>query len=131
MTQEEESRRKAQEVVCGVNQSWAAVCQSIARKMLSCLDNSEALKLSTTELREQVLSPNEPSVNIERIVRQARSEKHKKLIQIFSRQGAKEILLASMARWEEHLNMLPVLEREGWDLSEAMEHLSEPAECRS
>ena len=29
VTQEEESRGKAQEVGCGVNQSWAAVCQGI------------------------------------------------------------------------------------------------------
>ena len=57
--------------------------------MLSYLDNNEASKISTQELKEQVLSPNEPSVNMERIVRQARSEKHKKLFQIFSRKGAK------------------------------------------
>ena len=77
---------------------------------------------------EQVLSPNEPNVNIERIVRQARSEKHKKLFQIFSRQGAKEILVASMARWEEHLTMLMILERECSDLSEAILQLSEKQE---
>ena len=40
------------------------------------------VKVSTKELKEQVLSPNEPSVNIERIARQARSEKRKKLFQI-------------------------------------------------
>ena len=75
VTQEEESRRRAQEVDCGVNQSWAAVYQLIARRMLSYSDNSEALKVSTKELKEQVLSPNEPSVNMERIVRQAREVK--------------------------------------------------------
>ena len=37
--------------------------------MLSYLDKSEALKVSTEELKEQILSPYEPSVNIERIVR--------------------------------------------------------------
>ena len=31
-------------------------------------------------VKEQVLSPNEPSVNTERIVRQARSEKHQKIV---------------------------------------------------
>ena len=51
--QDEESRRRAQEVDCAVNQSWAAV----ARRMLSYLDNSEALKVSTKELKEQVVSP--------------------------------------------------------------------------
>ena len=62
----------------GVSQSWAAIYQSIARRTWSYQHNSEALKVSTKELKEQVLSPNEPSVNMERIVRQARSEKHKK-----------------------------------------------------
>ena len=70
--------KKESEVDCGVDQSWAEVNQWIARRMLSYLDNSEALKVSTKELKEQVLSPNEPSVDIERIVRQARSETHKK-----------------------------------------------------
>ena len=44
VTQEEESRRKAQEVDYEVNQSWAAVYRSIARRILSYLDNKEALK---------------------------------------------------------------------------------------
>ena len=65
--------------------------------MLSFLDNSEVLKVSTKEFKEQILSPNEPSVDKERSARQARSEKHK----VFSRQGANEIPVASMARWEE------------------------------
>ena len=44
-----------------------------------------------------------------RIARQARGEKSKKLFQIFSRQGASEISVASMARWEEQLKGLGVL----------------------
>ena len=87
-----------------------------------------AVKVSTQELKERVLSPNEPSVNIERIVRQARSEKHKKLFQIFSRKGVKEIPVASMARLEERLRMLKVLERECLDLGGTIEHLSEKQE---
>ena len=57
VTQEEESRRKAQEVGCGGNQSWAAVYQSMTRRMLRYLDNSEALKVSTKEMKEHFLSP--------------------------------------------------------------------------
>ena len=106
VAQEEESRSKAQEADHEVNQSLAAVYQLIARRMLSYLDNSEALKVSTNEMKEQILSPSEPSVNIKRIARQARSEKRKKMFQIFSRQGANEFPVASMARWEKHLGML-------------------------
>ena len=50
------------------------------------------------------------------------------MFHIFSRQGATEILVASVARWEEHPRMLIVLNRKCLDLSEAIEHLSEKQE---
>ena len=83
VTQEEESIRKAQEVVNEVNQKWTAVYLTIAKRMLKHLNDSEALKVSTRELKE-VLSSNEPSVNIVRIARQATSEKSKKVCSRFS-----------------------------------------------
>ena len=73
--------------------------------MLKYLEDSEVLKVSTRELKEQVLFPDESSVSFVRIARQARSENSKKLFQIF-RQGANEVLIASMARWAEHLKGL-------------------------
>ena len=51
-----------------------------------------------------------------------------KPFQIFSRQGANEILVAGMARWEEQLRMLIVLERECLELREEIEHLTEKQE---
>ena len=72
-----------------------------------------------------MLAPNEPRVDIEHVVRQARREQHQRLFQIFSRQGANEIQVASVARWEEHLRMLTVLDRKCLDLSEMLEQLSE------
>ena len=78
-TQEEEARRNVQEVDYEVNQNGT-------KRMLNCLEDSEALKASTRELKEQVLSPDESSFSIVRIARQTRSEKRKKLFQIFSRQ---------------------------------------------
>ena len=53
-TQEEDLRRKVQEVGYEVSQSWTAVYQSIARRMLIYLDRSEALEESTEKLKEQV-----------------------------------------------------------------------------
>ena len=79
VTQDKKSRSWAQDVDCGVNQSWAAVYQPVARRMLRYLDNGEAVKVSTKASKEQVLSPNEPSVNIEHIVRQVRNEKAQKM----------------------------------------------------
>ena len=52
--------------------------QSIAKLVLGYLDNSEALKVGTKELEKHAPAPNEPSVDIEHIVRHARGEKHKK-----------------------------------------------------
>ena len=54
--------------------------------------------------------------------------KAKRLFQNFSRQGVNEILVASMARWKEHLGMLVVLERECLAFREAVEHLNEKQE---
>ena len=47
--------------------------------------------------------------------------KAKKLFHIFSRQGANEASITSMAFWEEHLRMLVVLERECLALREEIE----------
>ena len=63
-----------------------------------------------------------------RIARQARGEKNKKLFQIFSRQAVNDVFVTSMARWEEHLRMLVVLERECLALREEVEHLNEKQE---
>ena len=82
------------------------------------------MEVSTTELKDQVLSPNEPSVNVVRIAKQARSEKSEKLFQIFSRRGANEMRVASMARFES-------VECAGEcipGLREQVEHLSENQE---
>ena len=86
--------------------------------MLSYLDHSEVLKVNTRESR----------VDVEHIVREARGEQHQRVFHIFSRQRAKEILVDSVARWEEHLRILIVLERRCLDLSEAVGQLSEKQE---
>ena len=87
------------------------------------LEDSEFMKFSTSELKEQFLSPDESSVKKVRIARQARSEKSKKLFQI-CRQGANEVFIASMARWEEQLKELVVLEKHCMALREEVEHLN-------
>ena len=103
------ARRKIQEVDCGVGHGWAAFYQAVAKRMLDYLTNSEVLKVNTRELEFHVLAPNGPYVNIEHIVVQARGERHQRLFQAFKRQGAKELLVASLARWEEHRRMIIIL----------------------
>ena len=58
LTWEEEARRNVQEVDNEVNQNWTAVYQTLAKRMLKCLEDSEALKVRIRELKEHVLSPN-------------------------------------------------------------------------
>ena len=101
VAQEERARRSAQDVDDEDDNCWTEACEWIAKKMFKYLENSEVTKVSTRELKEQ---------NIVRIARQARNEKSKKLFQIF-RQGANEVLIASMARYGELLKGLVVLER--------------------
>ena len=57
-------------------------CEGIAKKMSKCSEDSEVTKVSTSELKEQILSPSESSVKIVRIARQARKRKNKMLFQI-------------------------------------------------
>ena len=72
---------------------WTEAREVIARGMLKCLENSEIVKVSMRELEDQVLSPNEPRINVVRIARQARNEMKEKLFQIF-RQREGEVLIA-------------------------------------
>ena len=65
---------------------WTEAFDGIAKKMSKYLEDSEVAKVRTRELKEQVLSPNESSVNVVRIARQAQT-----FFQIF-RQGANEVL---------------------------------------
>ena len=54
-----------------------------SEKMLHNSEDSEVTKVSTRELKEQVLSPRELSVNIVRFARQARNEEKQPAISNF------------------------------------------------
>ena len=56
---------------------------------------------------------------------QARGEKHQRLVQVFSRKVAKEILVASVARWEEHLRMPIFLKWKCQEICQTVEQMSE------
>ena len=57
--QEERARRDATEVNDEVDQNRTTAHEGIAKKMLKYLEDSEVLKVSTRELKEQFLSPDE------------------------------------------------------------------------
>ena len=124
--QEERARRNVEDADED-DHYWTEACEGIAKKMLMYSEDSEITKVRTRELKERVLSPNESSANIVRIARQARNEKNKKLFAIFTHK-MNEVVIASMARWEEQLKGLVVLERHCLALKEEVEHLSERQE---
>ena len=94
VAQQGRARRNVQEADDEVDHYWTAACEGIAKKnMLKYVEDSEVMKVSTRELKEQVLSPDESSEKMVRKARQARSE----LFQIF-RHGANEVLIARKVR---------------------------------
>ena len=62
---------------------WTEACEGIAKRMLKYLEDSGVTKVSTRELKEQVLSPSESSANIVRIARQTRNGKKQEAISDF------------------------------------------------
>ena len=92
--------------------------------MIKYLEDSEITKVSTIELEEQVLAPNEPRINVVRIARLAGNEKKEQLFQIL-RQREGEVLIASMARWDVQLKGLVELERRCQSFRADVEYLRE------
>ena len=60
---------------------------------------------------------------------QAGDEGHQRLFQAFSRQGANEVLVASVARWEEHERRRIILKQTSQELCHATEQISERQNC--
>ena len=81
----------------------------LLNNLLNYPDKSEVQEVNAGELEFQVLAPNEPNIDIEHIVVQARGEGHQRQFQAFCRQRANETRVASVARWEERQRMLTVV----------------------
>ena len=122
------TRRKNQEVNIGVDHGWAVVYQTVAKRMLDYLNKCEGLKVDVQELEFHVLAQNEPNIDVKRIVMQARGERHQRLFHASSQQGANEVLVASVARWDERERMLIILEQRSHQLCQANEQISERQE---
>ena len=75
VAQEEIAKRNVQKADDEIGHNWTASCEGIAKQMFKYLEDSGVRKVSTRELKEQVLSPDESSVNTVRIARQTRSER--------------------------------------------------------
>ena len=56
---------------------WTEACEGIAKRMSKCSEDSEVTKVSTSELKEQILSPSESSVKIVRTARRREMGKTK------------------------------------------------------
>ena len=58
------SRRKIQEVDCGVDHGWAAVYRTVAKRMLVYLSKSGVMSVDAQELEFHVLAPNDRNMRL-------------------------------------------------------------------
>ena len=110
---EEEGKRKR-----------CAACEDAARRMLRYLEDSEELKVSPSELKEQLETPEEAGFSIMQMAKQARNERSQKLFEI-NMQGENEVYIGSLARWDTQLKGLAELERRSHDLMQEVKLQSE------
>ena len=83
MAPEERASRNVEDAHDGGDLCWTEACEGIVKKILKYFENSEVIKGSTRELKGQILSPDESSVNMVRIARQARNVKKPKVVSDF------------------------------------------------
>ena len=81
--------------------------EETAKDILRYLEDSEDLKVSVTELQEQLEMSEEAGISIKQVTQQARNE-NGQFFEIF-RQGEEEVSIASWARWNAQLKGLAEL----------------------
>ena len=84
--------------------------EETAKGILRYLDDSEDLKVSVTELQEQLGISEEARISIKQVAQLARNENGQHIFEIF-RQGAEDVCIASWARWNAQLKGLAELEK--------------------
>ena len=98
----------------GDRRKWLAADEDVA--------NSEDLKISLIELKEQLESLEEADISFMQIAKQTRNERGAKLLQIFEKE--KEMYIASRARWGAQLKGLVAQERRCQEEVQEVELLS-------
>ena len=68
------------------------------------------------------------NIDIKQIVMHARGERHQSLFYAVSQQGANEVLVFCLARWEEHQKMLIIPEQKNQQLCQSIHHISKRQE---
>ena len=76
-----------------------------AKRMLRYLEDSGDLKVSISESKGQLETPEEAVFSIIQIAQKGRNEKGQKLLEIFG-QGEDEVYIASLPRWDTQLKGL-------------------------
>ena len=121
--QEEKAWKESQSAEVGDRRKWLAAHEDVAKRMLKYVEDSEDLKVSLRESKEQLESPEEAGISIMQIAKQARNERGQKLFHIF-RQEENVVYIASVARWDTHLKGLVELERRCQERMQEVELLS-------
>ena len=82
--------------------------EATAVSILRYLEESEDLKVSVTELQEQLGMSDEAGVSIKQFAQQARNENGQNMFDTF-RQGEEEVCIASWDRWNAQVKVLAEL----------------------
>ena len=101
--------------------------EEAAKGIVKYLEDSEELKVSLSELKEQLETPEEAGISIMQVAKQARNERGQKLFQIF-REEENEVYIARLSRWDTQLKGLVELERRCQGLMQEVQLLSERQE---
>ena len=97
-----QGRRKPVGRALKTGEGGVSLVEEAARNLLRHLGNSEDLKASVTEMREQLGMSEEAGISIKEVTQQSRNENGQHIVEIF-RQGEEEVWIASWARWNAQL----------------------------
>ena len=78
-----------------VKRKCGVAFEDAAKRMLNYIENSEDLKVSLSELKEQLETLEEAGFSTMQIAQQARNERDQKVFETF-RQGESEVYIASV-----------------------------------
>ena len=107
---------------------WTARDTAVTARMVQYLDKSESLEVDIEELKIACWGQRSETSISGTFVLNARGEKLRRLFHAFSVQGLSGLLVASVARWDEHARKLGIHEQKCQELSQTIKCMSESQE---
>ena len=103
---------------------WCVVFNDTIKRIQKYPQNNEDLKVSLSELKEQLETLEEVDFSIVQIVKQTRNERSQRLFESFDKERMRGYIV-SLTRWDTQLKGVTKLERRYQDLIQEVKLLSE------